>query len=133
MSSASLEIELRPYPRVSDTMGKTLSHMFGGLFVYMALIFSFLSLTSRMVLEKERHVAAALRSVGMRDSAYWVRVCAASMPCQTEELTYAYGPIFRSRTSQAREYPPSSSLWSYTLLAVSPKSPSLPEMRKVSA
>lgn len=70
-SDVSLELELRPYPRVRDQHGQTLTQVFGALFVYLSLMFSFLLTLTRIVSEKERHVAGAMRSIGMRDSAYW--------------------------------------------------------------
>ena len=69
--AANLEVQFQEYPRVAESIGQTVSQVFGAVFLYMALMFSFLVTLNRLVSEKENRTMQAMRSMGLADSAYW--------------------------------------------------------------
>ena len=70
--AAALELKLKAYPMVRDDEATTISQRFGALFVLCSLGFSSVIMTARVVADKERHVAGALRLAGVAPSAYWL-------------------------------------------------------------
>jgi hypothetical protein len=96
-SASSLTLGLKAYPRVMDAEGDTLGVQFGGLFLCCALCLSFVAMTARVVLEKERHVAGAMRLAGLTQSAhclsYWGQ--AALLAFTTSGLVLGVGTAFR--------------------------------------
>ena len=71
-SDANLDVSLVPYPKVKTSADQTVSQNFGSLFIFCALAFSAITLTTRVVSEKERHITGSMRSTGMLESAYWL-------------------------------------------------------------
>ena len=69
-AEARIDLTLSAFPRLEDTRG--VASGFVPLAVFIATVFQFLMILTRVTSEKERHVAGAMRTTGLLDSAYWL-------------------------------------------------------------
>ena len=70
-NDVELVTEIKPFPRLKDSNAQSMSQNFATIFIYVALMFQFVMMLIRVVYEKEMHVTAAMRCMGLFDSAYW--------------------------------------------------------------
>lgn len=74
VESAELAVSMRRFPEVqseSSAPGAAVS-TFGPMFIFLAVMFSFVTALQQMVNEKETNLVAAMRTAGLYESAIWL-------------------------------------------------------------